>query len=366
MTREFLSLREIARRLNIPPSSVAYYKDRFSAHIPKHGAGGRRVRYPAEALAVFREIRQMFDRNWTSEQVEQELAASFGAAEPPGGGAGGLAGGVAAGVWRRGRRAGDDARPGARSDAAGAGMGGLGGLNAGLDGLLERMSGLLESQALFRAEIDGLRGELRALREERDRAVERGAEEVARLHGDLEAARRELDGLRSELDATRSERDGLAREREALCREREALLSERDELRAGAAGAAGGAASRAGAEPHALLGLPLVIFKDGGYLGVSGPKGHFCLRDFVGLLERRRSQGAEVVLRWSARGGSWELAVRATEGEQVRELELSVRETVTPSNNRVARLERMAVDGREAPDRYLLLLFRKIREEFES
>lgn len=72
-----MSLREIGRRLDIPPSTIVYYKDRFQAHLPHTIGSGRSRRYPEEALAVFASIREMFAKSWPAEQIEAELAANL-------------------------------------------------------------------------------------------------------------------------------------------------------------------------------------------------------------------------------------------------------------------------------------------------
>lgn len=75
MTKQFMSLREIGRRLDIPPSTIVYYKDRFQAHLPQAIGSGRAKRYSEEALDVFAAIREMFAKSWPAEQIEAELAA---------------------------------------------------------------------------------------------------------------------------------------------------------------------------------------------------------------------------------------------------------------------------------------------------
>lgn len=78
MPTRYVSLREVARQLGIPPSTVVYYKDRFAEFIPCCGGAGRRRRYPAEAIGVFRNIRELFDNNWAAEQIAGQLASGRG------------------------------------------------------------------------------------------------------------------------------------------------------------------------------------------------------------------------------------------------------------------------------------------------
>ena len=68
-TSSFLSLREIGRRLGIPPSTVVYYKDRFARFFPAAGGAGRRRRYPAESMDLIRRIREKIGRASCRERV---------------------------------------------------------------------------------------------------------------------------------------------------------------------------------------------------------------------------------------------------------------------------------------------------------
>lgn len=154
--QETLSLREIGRRLGIPPSSVVYYKDRFGAFVPVASGRGRRKRYPLRALDVFREIRAMYDDNKAAGQIERELALRFGAASGAG--------------------------AGACPDAD---------LSRSVSRVVDKMAGVLDAQQVYRAEIEALRREVRDLRVEMDR---REAEHAAAL----DAARAEAEALRRE------------------------------------------------------------------------------------------------------------------------------------------------------------------------
>nr|WP_284710854.1 MerR family transcriptional regulator [Desulfovibrio aminophilus] len=145
-------MREVGRRLGIPPSTIVYYKDRFSRFIPSAGGPGRRRRYPSESLELFRRIREMFENNWSVEQIERELAACRGEV-------------LDAGAPEAG-------------DAAGEG-------SARIAALLTKMSDVLENQTLFRGEIRSLRDEVASLRRERDEAEARQRERVAELEREI-------------------------------------------------------------------------------------------------------------------------------------------------------------------------------------
>src|SRR5688572_16771990 len=78
------TIREIARELNLPESTIRYYRDAFALYLPTWGMGRRR-RYPPEALELLRLIADGYAQSQTREQIEarvQEVAAPVAAAPP--------------------------------------------------------------------------------------------------------------------------------------------------------------------------------------------------------------------------------------------------------------------------------------------
>lgn len=78
------TIREIARELNLPESTIRYYRDAFALYLPAWGMGRRR-RYPAESLELLRLIADGYSRNQTREQIEakvQEVAPPAVPARP--------------------------------------------------------------------------------------------------------------------------------------------------------------------------------------------------------------------------------------------------------------------------------------------
>ena len=67
------SLRDIARELEIPESTVRYYRDAFVTHIATVGRGRRR-RYPQEAIDVLRAIKHGYGAGKSREEIEAELS----------------------------------------------------------------------------------------------------------------------------------------------------------------------------------------------------------------------------------------------------------------------------------------------------
>ncbi|UCF39757.1 MAG: MerR family transcriptional regulator [Gemmatimonadota bacterium] len=72
------TIREIAQELQLPESTVRYYRDAFPEHVATVGTGRRR-RYPPEATAVLRSIADGYAKGQSREQIEAEL---FGGPPP--------------------------------------------------------------------------------------------------------------------------------------------------------------------------------------------------------------------------------------------------------------------------------------------
>lgn len=75
--KKHLSLREVGRLLEIPPSTVVYYRDRFSKYIPAEESPSGRLLYPHTSLEIFRTIRQCYRDKWNKDQTEAVLAEKF-------------------------------------------------------------------------------------------------------------------------------------------------------------------------------------------------------------------------------------------------------------------------------------------------
>lgn len=72
MTDELLTIAEISKQLDIPESTVRFYRDRFEDYIPYVGHGRRR-RYKREAIEVIRIIAEGMQSQRSAEEIEQEL-----------------------------------------------------------------------------------------------------------------------------------------------------------------------------------------------------------------------------------------------------------------------------------------------------
>jgi DNA-binding transcriptional MerR regulator len=72
------TIRDVARELGLPESTVRYYRDAFSAYLPSVGTGRRR-RYPPEAIPLLRLVAEGYAQNRPRAEVEQALSESLGA-----------------------------------------------------------------------------------------------------------------------------------------------------------------------------------------------------------------------------------------------------------------------------------------------
>lgn len=71
------TLRQIASQLDLPESTVRYYRDAFATHIATVGMGRRR-RYPEEAVTTLKLIADAYARGRTRDEIDAQL---FGGAE---------------------------------------------------------------------------------------------------------------------------------------------------------------------------------------------------------------------------------------------------------------------------------------------
>ena len=73
---ELLTIAQIAKQLDLPESTVRYYRDRFSEYIPTTGEGRGR-RYKGEAVEVFRFIADKLRAGMPADILEVELRSRF-------------------------------------------------------------------------------------------------------------------------------------------------------------------------------------------------------------------------------------------------------------------------------------------------
>lgn len=73
---KLLTLAEIAKEIDVPESTVRFYRDKFDDFIPSVGKG-RSKRYKVEALDVLRFIAEGFKRNETATMIQERLSIEF-------------------------------------------------------------------------------------------------------------------------------------------------------------------------------------------------------------------------------------------------------------------------------------------------
>lgn len=308
MPKTYISLREVGRRLGVPPSTIVYYKDRFGKYIPCIGGGGRRRKYPLEAIDIFKKIREMYDKNQPAEQIEQELRHI------------------------RKKFPGDiqwtdyPFRENMYDSQS---------LACALNGIMEKMSAFLESQNFLQEEIKNLKTKISLLEKEKERLQDRHHKKISAL----EEERNELRRKKTEM------------QRYILKKIRSHNLHHHS-------------------RPTSLfLDLPLVIKSgQGEYLGVSGKSKKFTLKDLINLIGKNTGAKKTIHMSWNRQGAAWNLNVSSRDKQTGREQNLALffEEKMTPKKNLVARLTRMSVDGKVVPAPFLLSLFKEIRNSFDN
>ncbi|WP_022662659.1 MerR family transcriptional regulator [Paucidesulfovibrio longus] len=302
MTKKFISLREVARQLNIPPSTVVYYKDRFSEFVPSQGGEGRRKRYPAEVIDIFRRIREMFNNNWSTEQIEQELALRY------------ASGGSVAEARSE--------KPAEDMDSMVRGMGGV----------LEKMTDLLENQSLFRSEIRSLRDELAGLKQERQQSEKRYLGALEQMEQEVASLRRAKDELERLLRQGGSGAPVFPSE-EYLSRPLVIRTEQGEYL--GVLGKV---------QKHFALRDFVFMIERNAAAG----------RRMDMSWEKRDDHWVLLV------------SARDSEDAREQHVVLVTQKTVTPSRNTVTEIVRLNINGNDVPDSLLLSLFKKVKDGFDA
>ena len=75
--KELYTIKEIAHKLNVPESTVRYWRDRYTRYTPSVGKNKFR-KYREEALEALRVIKEGSDRNKSADQIEDALKDTFG------------------------------------------------------------------------------------------------------------------------------------------------------------------------------------------------------------------------------------------------------------------------------------------------
>ncbi len=73
---ELLTLKQIAQRLNMPPSTVKYYRDKYADYMPGVKAG-RYMKYEPEAIEIIQIIADGVKNNLQQQHINELLSAKF-------------------------------------------------------------------------------------------------------------------------------------------------------------------------------------------------------------------------------------------------------------------------------------------------
>lgn len=73
---ELLTLTEISKKLDIPESTVRFYRDKFPEFIPMVGEG-RKKRYKPQALEIIKTIAELLRKNQTAEEIAERLRLDY-------------------------------------------------------------------------------------------------------------------------------------------------------------------------------------------------------------------------------------------------------------------------------------------------
>lgn len=76
MTKELLTLKQIAERLDMPPSTVKYYRDKYADFMPGVKAG-RYMKYEPEAIEIIKIIADGIKNNLQQQHINEQLSAKF-------------------------------------------------------------------------------------------------------------------------------------------------------------------------------------------------------------------------------------------------------------------------------------------------
>jgi len=74
--KKVLSVAEIARELDLPESTVHYWKNRFAQHLPSVGRG-RQKRFKPEAVEIFANISRLLKEGHTARDVMDRLSRDY-------------------------------------------------------------------------------------------------------------------------------------------------------------------------------------------------------------------------------------------------------------------------------------------------
>jgi len=302
--KRYLSLREIGRHLAIPPSTVVYYRDRFSKFIPFRTNPNGRCQYPTECLEIFKTIRRRFNQKRSGDQIEEELAAQYPEVPNPWGGA--LENGA------------DTPSPGADNHL----------LIQVVTASMDKIANALDRHSALLTQLQNLQHAVNTLREEKQQADKEYREQLGRLKNELDRLKTGHQGKTESFRQAQSEHH-------------------RQDHQA--------------PDPDFLANPLTVRYPPQRYLGIKDSRNAALnLNQLIEAMRSKASGSKAVAFSWQARGGTWTLtaSLNSPDDGKDRKIILQAKATVTPQGNSVTEVVRMVIEGRELSKDDLLKFFK--------
>jgi hypothetical protein len=305
--KRYISLREIGRSLSIPPSTMVYYRDRFSKFIPFRKNPNGRCKYPTECLEIFKTIRRCFNQKWSWEQIEDELAAHYA---------------IVLGQY------GDPIEYGPNSPAP---IADNQALLKEMTASMGKIASALDQQSVLLAQLHQFRNELSSLRDEKQQADKKYREQIDRLENELDRIK-----------------NGHGQE---------------TFRQAGSENAQHGTQSP-GSD---FLTNPLTVhYPPQRYIGIRDNRNAALnLNQLIQTIQSNAYGSKAVAFSWKETGGAWTLtaSLKDPNTQKERKIMLQAKATITPQANSVTEVVRMTIEGRELSKDDLLKFFKLYQAE---
>lgn len=303
--KKYLSLREVGKILKIPPSTVVYYRDRFSDYIPAKESGSGRLVYPRESLEVFSTIRQCYRQKLNQEQTGEILTKNFTRS---------------CGMRRH---TSDQNRSEAHlpnwPDPR---------MIENLTHSMERLALALTRQEEMQGRLDAMQEELKQLKEDRNRTNQIHNQTMRRLEKELEQLKSRRQAARQrQTDHFKDHRDGPGFE---------------------------------------TLNNPMTLrYPPDRYLGLRDHTGEpITLDQVIAVIRQNTLETGQVRLQWRLKEGIWTLwaSLRKNSWDQEKKtIRIDIRPAETPKGNSVTEVLSMQVAGRRLSEDELMKFFKLLK-----
>lgn len=301
--KKHLSLREIGRILEIPPSTVVYYRDRFPKYIPAVKSHSGRWLYPHSSLEIFKTIRQCYRDKWNKDQTETVLAEKFP-------------------TVRQTKR--PDQVPCTRNEPQ---EGTEPQMAQNLDNAINKLASALDRQEEVFGQLRRMELKIQALQNDRAQSEEKYKQHIDQLVD-------EIDRLKAPSNSYRQQNTNHSH--------------------------------RFGKGPgHNILFQPMTVhYPPDRYLGLKDPLGRSLNIDqMIGTIEANAFGPKAVTLTWREHQGVWTMnaSLKTPVNNNMQTLRIKVRATRTPKGNEVTEVMDMFIAGQRLSKDELLKFFKLLR-----